>query len=364
MKYGRQKDMGLRPSTAWTSPVDVAYVEGRRRLRMSDLWGAAVFLEAAWYTNQGLAPPPDALVHDELSGDRVSSSSSAPSATPAVQQQSPRSRATLAPRQSVAATSKDPPAGAGHAVEEGRSRRSVREEVDDGRGEPSEGEAEHRPAPAPKADDDDTSDGPSSLDSSEDSPPASSARTAEVPAAPSHPSSPSAARSGGGRQTRQPAPKQLTDREIKLPLWLCLAYSKLQLWDKVERTARAVLETLGVQDGKPMPGISRLARERHEELWIRLMIHRGVACAFLGVEHFARAKGCFAMAQRVQPRNRDAARGLQCMRFLEEQLSGGSGNDEACSTALSALAASVTPDPASSRSASRVSRRRSGRSVA
>jgi len=57
-----------------------------------------------------------------------------------------------------------------------------------------------------------------------------------------------------------------------------------------------------------------------EDRWVRLMVRRGVACAFLGAEHFDRGSKYLSLALRVQPKCRQASTGAHIMRFLKTQL--------------------------------------------
>merc|ERR1719343_1906226 len=99
--------------------------------------------------------------------------------------------------------------------------------------------------------------------------------------------------------------------DLKLPLLLCLAYTKLQEWYKMHIMLRRVLECFPCKNSRGLPSFKR---DKDAERWVRLIIFQGVACSFLGVstgvEFFPRAKGCFVLAQRAQPKNRTASRGV------------------------------------------------------
>jgi len=56
-----------------------------------------------------------------------------------------------------------------------------------------------------------------------------------------------------------------------------------------------------------------------ENRWVRLMVRRGVACAFLGEDQFNRGAKYFSLALRVQPKCRQASTGAKIMDFLIAQ---------------------------------------------
>jgi len=125
-----------------------------------------------------------------------------------------------------------------------------------------------------------------------------------------------------------------TEKKAKMPILmaLSLAFLRLQNWERLDVIAEMGLEICG----KMMPttcGVD-LHSEADEQNWVVMMIRRGVACAFLGPDNFQRGRGYFEEVRKIQPKNRDAKRGMQCMAFLQAQLPLGPAAYEAALAAM------------------------------
>mmetsp|Transcript_5575 Transcript_5575/g.12996 ORF Transcript_5575/g.12996 Transcript_5575/m.12996 type:complete len:232 (-) Transcript_5575:44-739(-) len=121
---------------------------------------------------------------------------------------------------------------------------------------------------------------------------------------------------GARRRLLRPLRTAVIDDQLpRLPLLLCLAYERLEEWQRIDELAEEALAAMGPADDR---GIPELASEDAEERWVRLLVRRGVACSRMG--SLARAEASFELALRVQPRDREAKLGLQCVQFLREQL--------------------------------------------
>jgi len=125
--------------------------------------------------------------------------------------------------------------------------------------------------------------------------------------------------------------KNETPLKFSLIMEMCSMNARTRNWHRVDELTATALGMFGpaVQYGAP-----DLTARKEEQRWTQLMIHRGVACAFLGHERYACARQCFEGVLRVDPRNRDARRGLKCVVFLETQVL----TEEARAKALEALA--------------------------
>ncbi|CAE8637352.1 unnamed protein product [Polarella glacialis] len=115
---------------------------------------------------------------------------------------------------------------------------------------------------------------------------------------------------------------------------ICIAYVKLHRWRDLEAFVADALQSFGLAGS----GLPVFTSEQAEEVWVYLLMRRGVACAFLGAEHVTRGQKYLQLILRVQPRNRLVVRGLQLLRFLASQLS---ASDSSCHReALASLVAS------------------------
>eukprot|EP00405_Crypthecodinium_cohnii_P045791 CAMPEP_0206568286 /NCGR_PEP_ID=MMETSP0325_2-20121206/25753_1 /ASSEMBLY_ACC=CAM_ASM_000347 /TAXON_ID=2866 /ORGANISM="Crypthecodinium cohnii, Strain Seligo" /LENGTH=331 /DNA_ID=CAMNT_0054071657 /DNA_START=58 /DNA_END=1053 /DNA_ORIENTATION=+ len=301
-------------SQAWYCSLKESYTEGLRRMRLGDHLGAASCLEACFYNHFRLEPPPE-KVSDRLKDD----------------DESLEARGIPECLWSEIRGSKEPSGGGDKDGGEDGDAPADQEENEGEGGEQGDlnfdsDDSEHG-GEVVKYDsgfgDDSASAG---SDFGEESCYTATSRAGT--ATPNSTASPHRL-------------KELGQYEKQLPLQLCLNYARIEAWQPIELVVQAVLD----QWDLPMnaKGVPRLLNQSQEERWVKLMTHRGVACAFLGFEHFPRARGAFELILRVQPRNRDAKRGVQCLQFLESQLGAGGLTAGACSSALSALAASVTP---------------------
>eukprot|EP00440_Ansanella_granifera_P036737 gb/GFBE01039852.1/.p1 GENE.gb/GFBE01039852.1/~~gb/GFBE01039852.1/.p1 ORF type:complete len:303 (+),score=53.70 gb/GFBE01039852.1/:1-909(+) len=99
---------------------------------------------------------------------------------------------------------------------------------------------------------------------------------------------------------------------------LCLAYERQKRWVDLDQFVAAVLPYFGAT--RDVTQIPKFAKPAAEDLWVFVNIKRGLACAFIGGDHYVRAQGYLQVALRVQPRNRTLARVLENLRFLESQL--------------------------------------------
>jgi len=129
-------------------------------------------------------------------------------------------------------------------------------------------------------------------------------------------------RKEGQRATKRAAArsKKVSEQIARLPLLLCLAYERLHRWQKIDTLIHEALQAFGPTNSRGMPILLNL---EVEDRWVRLMVRRGVACAFLGEEHFERGSKYFSLALRVQPRCRQASTGAHIMDFLKAQLLSG-----------------------------------------
>ncbi|CAE8710653.1 unnamed protein product [Polarella glacialis] len=115
---------------------------------------------------------------------------------------------------------------------------------------------------------------------------------------------------------------------------ICIAYVKLHRWRDLEAFVADALQAFG----PPGSGLPVFKSEQAEEVWVYLLMRRGVACAFLGAVHVTRGQKYLQLILRLQPRNRLVVRGLQLLRFLASQLS---ASDSSCHReALASLVAS------------------------
>ncbi|CAE8741041.1 unnamed protein product [Polarella glacialis] len=115
---------------------------------------------------------------------------------------------------------------------------------------------------------------------------------------------------------------------------ICIAYVKLHRWRDLEAFVADALEAFG----PPGSGLPVFTSQQAEEVWVYLLMRRGVACAFLGAEHVTRGQKYLQLILRLQPRNRLVVRGLQLLRFLASQLT---ASDSSCHReALASLVAS------------------------
>jgi len=111
--------------------------------------------------------------------------------------------------------------------------------------------------------------------------------------------------------------RKASEQLARLPMLLCLAYERLEKWEKIDTLVHEALQTFGAANSRGVPIFENLEAENR---WVRLLVRRGVACAYLGEEHLDRGLKYFSLALRVQPRCRQASTGAQIMGFLIAQL--------------------------------------------
>lgn len=98
---------------------------------------------------------------------------------------------------------------------------------------------------------------------------------------------------------------------------ICNAYIRLRRWLDLDKFTQDVLIYFG-PDPNDTP---KFASQKYEDLWVYIMIRRGLAAACLAdASHLEEARGSLELALQVQPTNRELIEGIENLQFLESQL--------------------------------------------